>query len=69
MMTVYTPTTELELAELISADDVQFEVCGCGSQSSLGRYAPVTDVLSLAKFSGVSSYEPEELVLDFDAQS
>ena len=67
MMTVYAPTTELELAELISADDVQFEVRGRGSKSSLGRHAPIDDVLSMAKFTGVTSYEPEELVLEAGA--
>ena len=66
-MTVYAPTTELELAELISANDVQFEVRGRGSKSSLGRHAPIDDILSMAKFTGVINYEPEELVLEAGA--
>ena len=66
-MTEYSPGTELELAELISAAPGPFEICGRSSKRRLGRNAPCAHQLNLTKFSGITSYEPEELVLEAGA--
>ena len=66
-MTEYSPGTELELAELISASSGPFEICGRASKRRLGRHAPCAHQLNLTKFSGIASYEPEELVLEAGA--
>ncbi len=66
-MTEFSPGTELELAELISAGPGPFEICGSGSKRRLGRHAPCGHQIGLTKFSGITSYEPEELVLEAGA--
>ena len=66
-MTKFSPGTELELADLISAAPGPFEICGRASKRRLGRHAPCVHQLNLTKFSGITSYEPEELVLEAGA--
>ena len=64
---MFTPQTDLELAELISSASRPFELAGLGSKRQLGRAVPDMEHLSLAKFSGITCYEPEELVLEAGA--
>jgi glycolate oxidase FAD binding subunit len=63
-MVEYSPGTELELAELIRTATGPFEISSRGSKRRLGRHAPCMQQISLAKFSGIINYEPEELVLE-----
>jgi glycolate oxidase FAD binding subunit len=63
----FKPKTEPEIAELVLGATQPFEICGSGTKRGLGRALPDLDVLSLAEFSTVKSYEPEELVLDVGA--
>jgi glycolate oxidase FAD binding subunit len=60
------PATEAELADLIASSITPFALQGTGSKRGLGRVVDA-QVLSLAKFGGVSLYEPEELVLEAGA--
>lgn len=64
---IYKPTTENELAELVAAASLPFEIIGTGTKRSLGRPLENLNVLDLSKFSSVISYEPEELILDVGA--
>ncbi len=57
---------ESDVAEAIraaSAEGASLSVRGNGSKARLGRHAPAAAVLSLRELSGVTLYEPEELVL------
>ncbi len=63
-MAEFSPATELELAELIGTALEPFEICGRASKRSIGRHAPCENRINLTKFSGITSYEPEELVLE-----
>ncbi len=58
----FTPQSETELADIISAGG-PFALEGLGSKRNYGRSVESHAVLSLAHFNGVESYEPEELVL------
>jgi len=64
-MTLLAPSDETQLAEIVrdaNADRAPLRLLGAGSKSALGR--PSTgEALSLAAFTGVTLYEPEELVL------
>ncbi len=60
------PATEMELAAIIASAGAPFAVEGSGSKRLLGRVVDA-QVLSLAKFSGVALYEPEELVIEVGA--
>lgn len=66
-MTEYSPATELELAELISTKPGPFDIIGQASKRKLGRTAPCDHQIDLTTFSGITSYEPEELVLEAGA--
>ena len=59
-MAVHTPHTELELSEIISAAKGPFAISGLATKSELGRPVAAPEQLSLAKFSGVTVYEPEK---------
>lgn len=66
MATVFTPKRPEELSEILRwavANATPLAVVGSGSKSGIGRPVPVEHVLSLAGFSGVGQYEPNELVL------
>jgi glycolate oxidase FAD binding subunit len=62
----FAPATENELADVIASASAPFAVEGLGSKRSFGHRVDA-QVLSLAKFSGVTLYEPEELVLEAGA--
>ncbi len=66
MPQMLSPKTDTELAEIIS-NGGPFAVEGQGSKRNFGRVSEATQVLSLAKFSGVEIYEPEELILEAGA--
>jgi glycolate oxidase FAD binding subunit len=60
------PRDENDLAEIIARTNHPFALAGLGSKAGLGR--PVdAQVLSLAAFAGVKSYEPAELILEAGA--
>jgi glycolate oxidase FAD binding subunit len=61
------PKTEKELAEIVTEASAPFEIMGRGTKRNLGRFIPDMQQLSLEKFSDVSAYEPEELILDIGA--
>jgi glycolate oxidase FAD binding subunit len=66
MATVFTPNRPEDLREILRwavANATPLAVVGNGSKSGIGRPVPVEHVLSLAGFSGVGQYEPNELVL------
>jgi glycolate oxidase FAD binding subunit len=64
------PATESELADAIRAAHsarTLLAIEGGGTRTGLGRPAQTQDTLSLAKLSGVTLYEPAELVLSAHA--
>jgi glycolate oxidase FAD binding subunit len=65
-MTTLKPRDEKEVTEAIEwaiADGKTFEIVGQGSKRALGRAAQWDFTLDLSGLSGVTLYEPEELVL------
>ncbi len=69
-METATPRDEAELAEALSeasGGGRPLELVGRGSKRSLGRSTQVAASLSMASFTGVRFYEPEELVLSVGA--
>lgn len=66
MATVFTPHRPEELSEIVrwaAANATPLRVLGRDSKAGLGRPVPAAHELSLAGFSGVSGYEPSELIL------
>jgi glycolate oxidase FAD binding subunit len=62
----FMPTSEAELESIVRdaiAAKAPLEVKGCGTKESLGRPVQAAATVSLGGFSGIASYEPEELVL------
>jgi glycolate oxidase FAD binding subunit len=59
--------TEKELAEIVVATSVPFEIIGTGTKRGLGRPVQGSQLLELSKFSNVNVYESEELILDVGA--
>ncbi len=65
-MSLHKPTNEAEVVALIEAavaNERPLEIVGMGSKQGLGRSDRPDDQISMAALSGVSMYEPEELVL------
>lgn len=65
-MTTFTLTTAQEVLELVrwaAAEEASLEVIGHGSKRGIGRPVQTEHVLDLSPLSGVTLYEPEELVL------
>ena len=61
-----TPTTEDELREAVAgalARGTPVEILGAGSKAPLGRHVPRGERISLSALTGISLYEPDELVL------
>ena len=66
MATVFTPHRPEELSEIVrwaAANATPLRVLGRDSKGGLGRPVPAEHELRLAGFSGVSGYEPSELIL------
>ena len=65
-MTTLQPTSAGEVLEAVqwaAADGVPLEIVGAGTRRGVGRPMGVEHVLDLSALSGVTLYEPEELVL------
>jgi glycolate oxidase FAD binding subunit len=65
-MTTFTPTSPCEVQSAIQcalANETPLEILGQGSKRALGRPVQAGHTLDLSKLSGVTLYEPEELVL------
>jgi glycolate oxidase FAD binding subunit len=65
-MTTFTPTTcaeTLSVVQWAAAEGAPLEIVGHGSKSGIGRPQQAEHTLDLARLTGVTLYEPEELVL------
>ncbi len=65
-MTTFTPSNEAEVIAAIAwaaAEQSPLEIIGNGSKRAIGRPSQAEHTLDLRHLSGVSLYEPEELVL------
>ena len=63
---MFSPSTEAEVASVIrdaQAARIPLSIEGGGTRSGLGRPAQTQQTLSLAKLSGITLYEPAELVI------
>ena len=66
VMTTFVPTTAAEVLAAVqwaAAEEAPLEIAGRGSKRGIGRPLQTEHVLDLSKLSGVTLYEPEELVL------
>ena len=64
------PTTEAELQSALATlaqQKLPAEIRGAGSKSAIGRPAPLSVVVELTKLSGITLYEPTELVMSANA--
>ena len=60
------PETEEEIARLVTeakASNLSIEVRGGGTRLGLGRPSQSASALSVAKLSGITNYDPSELVM------
>ena len=60
------PATEDDVRDIVAAalaDETPVEVAGNGSKRALGRYAPLNRRVDVSALSGITMYEPDELVL------
>ena len=65
-MSSLTPASEAELAEVVAESAAAarpLELIGRGTKRHLGRPLQTEATLDLARFAGVVTYEPEELIL------
>lgn len=65
-MTTFTPTTSAEVLEAVQwavSEEAPLEILGHGSKRGIGRPAQTAHAIDLSQLSGVTLYEPEELVL------
>ncbi|MDI6028716.1 FAD-binding protein [Corticibacterium sp. UT-5YL-CI-8] len=65
-MTTFTPATPedvLSVVQWAAGEDVPLEICGHGSKRGIGRPVQAEHTLDLSQLSGVTLYEPAELVL------
>lgn len=65
-MTVFSPSTEPEVVEAVQwavAEQAPVEIIGYGSKRALGRPLQTEHTIALSHYSGVTLYEPDELVL------
>ena len=69
-MTTFTPTTSDEVLSTVAwavAEESPLEILGHGSKRGIGRPLQTEHTLDLSKLTGVTLYEPEELVLSAKA--
>ncbi len=66
-MRVFSPSTEQELADIINSSTAPLALVGEGTKPGFGRPVDADQMVSLAMFSGVKLYEPEELVMEAGA--
>lgn len=65
-MTTFTPTSAAEVLDTVKwavAEETSFEIVGAGTKRGIGRPIDAEHQLDLSKLTGVTLYEPEELVL------
>jgi glycolate oxidase FAD binding subunit len=65
-VTTFTPTTPDEVLAAVrwaAAEETPLEIVGHGSKRGIGRPVQAAHTLDLSKLTGVTLYEPEELVL------
>lgn len=65
-MSLHTPRTEAEACETVAAARAArrpLQLQGCGTRAGLGRPTNLVDVLSSRHLSGITLYEPAELVI------
>ncbi|MDH4986031.1 FAD-binding protein [Aminobacter anthyllidis] len=65
-MTTFTPTTSADVLAAVqwaAAEEAPLEIVGHGSKRGIGRPQQAEHTLDLSKLTGVTLYEPEELVL------
>lgn len=65
-MTTFTPSTPAEVLDAVAwavSEEAPVEVLGHGSKRALGRPLQTEHVIDLSALTGVTLYEPEELVL------
>ena len=58
-----TPEQVLEAVAWAAAEEAPLEILGRGSKRALGRPVQAANTLDLSGLSGITLYEPEELVL------
>lgn len=69
-MTTFTPATSEEVLSTVAwavAEETPLEILGHGSKRGIGRPLQTEHTLDLSKLSGVTLYEPAELVLSAKA--
>jgi len=69
-MTTFTPSTSAEILSTVqwaAAEETPLELLGHGSKRGIGRPSQTEHTLDLSKLSGVTLYEPAELVLSAKA--
>jgi glycolate oxidase FAD binding subunit len=69
-MTVFTPSSSEEVLSAVQsalAEEVPLEIVGHGTKRGIGRAVQAAHTLDLSGLSGVTLYEPEELVLSAKA--
>src|SRR5690606_10994719 len=65
-MTIFTPSTATEVRSSVqwaASEEAPLEIIGHGSKRGIGRPSQAAHTLELSKLSGVTLYEPAELVL------
>jgi glycolate oxidase FAD binding subunit len=65
-VTVLTPNTEQEIVEAVQwalAEQAPVEIIGYGSKRDLGRPLQTEHTIALSAYTGITLYEPDELVL------
>lgn len=65
-MTIFTPTSAAETLDAVQwglSEEAPLEILGHGSKRGIGRPAQAEHAVDLSRLTGVTLYEPEELVL------
>ena len=66
LVTIFTPTSSTELIKTLSwaaAEESPVEILGHGTKRAIGRPVEADHAIDLSRLTGITLYEPEELVL------